>query len=122
MATSTTTTSDASTARKPAPSTATTSPSSSRASTAVVNARDAEKCGYAWVILVSSFILRVIIFGQLFSTGVLYVHWLDEFKKTRGQTAWIGSIASGTTLLMGEFSKPSGFSCLRFLSSIQFLV
>lgn len=67
-------------------------------------AHEAEKFGYSWVILITSFMLRMIVFGQLYSLGVLYIHWLQEFGKPRGETAWIASIATGTTLLMGPFS------------------
>lgn len=62
----------------------------------------AEKHYYSWIVLFFSFVVRMLVFGALFSNGVLYVEWLDEFDESHGATAWVGSIATGTTLLMGE--------------------
>lgn len=47
----------------------------------------------------------MLVFGALFSNGVLYVEWLDEFDESHGATAWVGSIATGTTLLMGPVAS-----------------
>ena len=62
-----------------------------------------ENSYYPWVVLVSSFMMRFLVFGQLFSVGLLYVSWIDEFQRSRAETAWVASIATGTTLLMGLY-------------------
>ena len=64
-----------------------------------------EKSLYPWMVLAASFIMRFLVFGQLYSIGVIYVSWIDEFQKSRAETAWVASIATGTTLLMGNFLK-----------------
>ena len=64
-----------------------------------------ERSFYPWVVLAASFIMRFLVFGQLFSIGVIYVSWIDEFQKSRAETAWVASIATGTTLLIGYFLK-----------------
>ena len=64
--------------------------------------RDPENLSYRWVVLFASFIVRFVLFGSLFSVGVLYVAWLSEFHTSKGDTAWIGSIATGTSLLSGQ--------------------
>jgi len=63
-----------------------------------------EKSLYPWMVLAASFIMRFLVFGQLYSIGVIYVSWIDEFQKSRAETAWVASIATGTTLLMGPIA------------------
>uniref|UniRef100_H2YM84 Major facilitator superfamily (MFS) profile domain-containing protein n=1 Tax=Ciona savignyi TaxID=51511 RepID=H2YM84_CIOSA len=72
---------------------------------------------YRWVVLGCSFVVRALVFGSLFSVGVLYVEWLGEFGTSRGQTAWIGSIAAGTTLLMGPLGSAllDRFTCRQVI-------
>ncbi|XP_028650492.1 monocarboxylate transporter 14-like [Erpetoichthys calabaricus] len=57
--------------------------------------------GWAWMIVFASFIIHVLIMGSQMALGILYVEWLDEFKESRGLTAWIGSLAIGITLIVG---------------------
>jgi len=63
---------------------------------------EAERFHYRWVVLVCSLLVRLLVFGSLLSVGVLYVEWLQDFDTNRGEAAWVGSVATGTTLLMGE--------------------
>ena len=65
---------------------------------------EAETFKYRWIILLCSFLVRMLVFGTVMSVGVLYVEWLDEFQLGRGDTALIGSIATGSVLLMGEIT------------------
>jgi hypothetical protein len=34
--------------------------------------------------------------------GVFYIEFLEEFGEGKGQTAWIGSLVPGVTLLVGK--------------------
>lgn len=63
---------------------------------------DPETLGFRWIVLAASFVVRFLMFGTLFSVGVLYVEWLDEFQTSKGDTAWIGSLATGSSLLAGS--------------------
>ena len=47
--------------------------------------------------------VRVFIFGTVMSVGVLYVEWLKDFGTGKGETALIGSIATGSALFMGKY-------------------
>nr|XP_039273830.1 monocarboxylate transporter 14-like [Styela clava] len=67
--------------------------------------RDPENLSYRWVILAASFVVRFVLFGSLYSVGVLYVVWLDEFQTSKGNTAWIGSLATGSSLLAGPLGS-----------------
>ena len=62
---------------------------------------EAETLNYRWIVLVCSFLTRFLVFGSVMSVGVLYVEWLDEFEMGLGNTALVGSIATGSVLLMG---------------------
>ncbi|XP_048246512.1 monocarboxylate transporter 14-like isoform X3 [Haliotis rufescens] len=57
--------------------------------------------GWAWVCVLGSFYIHFIVFGLMQSFGVIYVELLDQFKSSRGETAWIGSLLSGLVLLLG---------------------
>lgn len=73
---------------------------------------EAETLHYRWVVLFCSFLVRFLVFGTVMSVGVLYVEWLDEFHMGLGDTALVGSIATGSVLLMGEL-----FDCFFVLHS-----
>ncbi|XP_071086215.1 monocarboxylate transporter 14-like [Haliotis cracherodii] len=57
--------------------------------------------GWAWVCVMGSFYVHFIVFGLMQSFGVIYVELLDQFKSSRSETAWIGSLLSGLVLLLG---------------------
>lgn len=67
--------------------------------------RNPEELSFKWVVLAASFTIRFLLFGSLFSVGVLYVTWLDEFRTSKGNTAWIGSLATGSCLLAGPIGS-----------------
>ena len=47
----------------------------------------------------------MLVFGTVMFVGVLYVEWLDEFQLGRCDTALIGSIATGSVVLVGEIMR-----------------
>lgn len=73
--------------------------------------RNPEKLSYKWVVLAASFMIRFLLFGSLYSVGVLYVTWLDEFHTSKGNTAWIGSLSTGSCLFAGMSSKVPAKIC-----------
>ena len=74
---------------------------------------EAETLRYRWVVLFCSFLVRLLVFGTVMSVGVLYVEWLEEFQMGLGDTALVGSIATGSVLLMGKYNLVKGFSFLQ---------
>ncbi|CAH1784647.1 unnamed protein product, partial [Owenia fusiformis] len=48
--------------------------------------------GYAWMIVLCSFMAHVFIAGIIYTVGVTFVIFLDEFKASAGMTAWVGSL------------------------------
>ncbi|MBN3304425.1 MOT9 protein, partial [Amia calva] len=55
--------------------------------------------GWAWVIVVVSFLGQFLAYGSPQSVGVLYPAWLDAFQEGKGMTAWVGSLVSGVGLI-----------------------
>lgn len=60
--------------------------------------------GYAWVIVVSAFFLQAIQDGVRFSYGLFFVEFLTEFRQTKADTAWVGSIMLSVFNLGGNFT------------------
>ena len=59
--------------------------------------------GWAWVVVISSFILIVLTVGITFSFGVIFVDLLDYFEESQSTTAWIGSIQAFLLNFTGQF-------------------
>ncbi|MXQ79348.1 hypothetical protein E5288_WYG000353 [Bos mutus] len=59
--------------------------------------------GWAWVMVLSSFFVHILIMGSQMALGVLNVEWLEEFHQSRGLTAWVSSLSMGVTLIVGPF-------------------
>ncbi|XP_072575417.1 monocarboxylate transporter 14 isoform X2 [Vulpes vulpes] len=59
--------------------------------------------GWAWMVVLSSFFVHILIMGSQMALGVLNVEWLEEFHQSRGLTAWVSSLSMGITLIVGPF-------------------
>ncbi|KAG8520880.1 Monocarboxylate transporter 14 [Galemys pyrenaicus] len=59
--------------------------------------------GWAWMMVVSSFFVHILVMGSQMALGVLNVEWLEEFHQSRGLTAWVSSLSMGITLIVGPF-------------------
>lgn len=58
--------------------------------------------GYGWVIVFAFFLVEVLVDGIRFSFGVYFVEFLEEFKRGKGDTAWVGSLMVSTYNLAGK--------------------
>ncbi len=61
--------------------------------------------GYAWIVLASCTLLRLLSDGVWSSLGVLMVHWEDKFDVSASQSAWIGSMFMFILLSSGEKTR-----------------
>ncbi|XP_061492858.1 monocarboxylate transporter 14 [Rhineura floridana] len=59
--------------------------------------------GWAWMIVLSSFLVHILVMGSQMALGVLNMEWLEEFSQSRGLTAWVSSLSMGITLIVGPF-------------------
>lgn len=67
--------------------------------------------GWAWVMVLSSFFVHILVMGSQMALGVLNVEWLEEFRQSRSLTAWVSSLSMGITLIVGMSAwGPAGVS------------
>ncbi|XP_075057735.1 monocarboxylate transporter 14 [Mixophyes fleayi] len=59
--------------------------------------------GWAWMVVLSSFLVHLLVMGSQMALGVLNMEWLEEFNQSRGLTAWVSSLSMGITLIVGPF-------------------
>ncbi|NXX92761.1 MOT14 protein, partial [Centropus bengalensis] len=59
--------------------------------------------GWAWMIVLSSFFVHILVMGSQMALGILNMEWLEEFNQSRGLTAWVSSLSMGITLIVGPF-------------------
>ncbi|CAH1784635.1 unnamed protein product [Owenia fusiformis] len=57
--------------------------------------------GYAWLIVLCSFMIHVFIAGIAYTIGVTFVIFLDTFKASKGVTAWVGTISRSSYSITG---------------------
>ncbi|KAG8445502.1 hypothetical protein GDO86_010315 [Hymenochirus boettgeri] len=57
--------------------------------------------GWAWMVVLSSFLVHLLVMGSQMALGILNMEWLEEFNQSRGLTAWISSLSMGITLIVG---------------------
>ncbi|XP_052815119.1 monocarboxylate transporter 12-like [Mya arenaria] len=60
---------------------------------------------WGWVIVGASLIFNIIYDGCSYSFGILYEHFLKDFKKSKSNTAWIGSLFFSMPLLCGPLAS-----------------
>ena len=58
--------------------------------------------GWAWVIIVSSFMCLFLTCGALYSVGIFNVIFLDNFHESTATTSLVGSLLIGLIALMGK--------------------
>ncbi|KAJ7391415.1 hypothetical protein OS493_018460 [Desmophyllum pertusum] len=66
---------------------------------------------YAYLVCCCGVVCNLIVFGCSYSYGLLFPLLLDEFKQGKAKTAWVGSLAYGST---GIFGPVVGVLCDRF--------
>ncbi|NXY91088.1 MOT14 protein, partial [Alcedo cyanopectus] len=57
--------------------------------------------GWAWMVVLSSFLVHILTMGSQMALGILNMEWLEEFNQSRGLTAWVSSLSMGITLIVG---------------------
>ena len=71
--------------------------------------------GWGWVVVLASFLVHLIADGCAFSFGVLYVELLEYFGKSKGKTAWVGSLFVSVPLMTGPIASAltNRYGCRR---------
>jgi MFS family permease len=60
--------------------------------------------GYGWVVVAASFVVHLLVLGNIYAFGVLFPVYIDVFKSSQGAVAWVGSIAAGLMTGCGAYS------------------
>lgn len=60
--------------------------------------------GYGWVVVAASFIIHLLVLGNIYSFGVLFPIYIDVFHQSQGAVAWVGSISAGLMTGLGSYS------------------
>ncbi|XP_060597366.1 monocarboxylate transporter 12-like [Ruditapes philippinarum] len=61
--------------------------------------------GWGWIVVLGSFFVHLITDGLLYSFGILYIEFLNQYEGSKGETAWIGSLATGLQLVTGPIAS-----------------
>ncbi|XP_022801746.1 monocarboxylate transporter 4-like [Stylophora pistillata] len=56
---------------------------------------------WSWIVCLAGIICNIIVLGSSYSYGILFSSLLDEFKKGKSVTAWVGSSAIAASGLFG---------------------
>ncbi|KAL5288108.1 hypothetical protein ACFFRR_008765 [Megaselia abdita] len=59
--------------------------------------------GWAWVVMVASFLCNTVVDGIVFSSGMIQESIMGEFKVSKGYVAIVSSLLSGCYLMAGPF-------------------
>ncbi|KAJ8969486.1 hypothetical protein NQ317_011492 [Molorchus minor] len=57
--------------------------------------------GYGWVIVVASFVCNMVVDGIAYTFGIFLITIVDYYDESKGKTAWVGSLLTGTYLSIG---------------------
>lgn len=68
------------------------------------NSREPPNGGYGWVVVAASFIIHLLVLGNIYSFGVLFPIYIDVFQQSQGAVAWVGSISAGLMTGLGSYS------------------
>lgn len=60
--------------------------------------------GYGWVVVAASFVIHLLVLGNIYSFGVLFPIYIDVFHQSQGAVAWVGSISAGLMTGLGSYS------------------
>ncbi|XP_033741540.1 LOW QUALITY PROTEIN: uncharacterized protein LOC117328207 [Pecten maximus] len=56
---------------------------------------------YSWFVCASGFVIQVFILGIHHAFGVFFVEFVKEFRVSKSQAAWVGSVAYGLSMTFG---------------------
>ncbi|XP_060079659.1 monocarboxylate transporter 3-like [Ylistrum balloti] len=56
---------------------------------------------YSWFVCACGFVMQVFILGVHHAFGVFFVEFIKEFKVSKSQAAWVGSVAYGLSMTFG---------------------
>lgn len=77
---------------------------------------------YGWIVVLSAFFVHVFVLGNVYSFGVFYPIYIDEFHDSPANIAWIGSIGfcmlAGFGGLAGKWADEFGNGLVVFIGGL----
>ena len=77
---------------------------------------------YGWVVVISAFFVHVFVLGNVYSFGLFYPIYIDVFKDSPANIAWIGSIGfcmlAGFGGLAGKWADEFGNGLIVFIGGL----
>lgn len=64
-----------------------------------------EKMYYGWVVVLSAAVIRILVYGISFTSGVVYVVILENFKTGVAETSWISSLITAMTFIISKYQR-----------------
>ncbi|XP_060070861.1 monocarboxylate transporter 13-like [Ylistrum balloti] len=52
---------------------------------------------WAWVVVIAAACIRIIVYGNSYTSGIVYYVILDVFGKSRAETSWVASVITAAT-------------------------
>lgn len=59
---------------------------------------------YGWVVVLAAAIIRILVYGISYTSGVVYVVILENFKTGAAETSWISSLITAMTFLVSKYN------------------
>lgn len=70
-----------------------------------IQVRSVPDGGWGWCVCLAGFIAQFVVLGIQNNTGILYKALLEEFKQSKGETAWVLSIGLGMMFLFAPVTS-----------------
>ena len=61
--------------------------------------------GWAWVVLVASFVSFMLHGGTMYAVGIIHLALLERYREDVSKTAWTGALQSALISVGGLFTK-----------------
>lgn len=59
---------------------------------------------YGWIVVLAAAIIRILVYGISYTSGVVYVVILENFKTGAAETSWISSLITAMTFLVSKYN------------------
>ncbi|XP_033759685.1 monocarboxylate transporter 13-like [Pecten maximus] len=77
---------------------------------------------WAWVVVIAASCIRIIVYGNSYTSGIVYYVILDVFGKSRAETSWIASVITAATFatcpISGVLVNQFGMRKVAFVGGI----
>ncbi|XP_069104625.1 monocarboxylate transporter 13-like [Argopecten irradians] len=77
---------------------------------------------WAWMVVLAASCIRIIVYGNSYTSGIVYYVILDVFQKSRAETSWVASVITAATFatcpISGVLVNRFGMRIVAFVGGI----